>query len=78
MKLLRIIAMPTNHNFHGNPTEISRVELWVSEDVKLTPSMVAVLKENQDMKLHSLVKAMPHGYWNRESYDHPPRANERP
>ena len=63
MKLVRTIAMPTNHDFHARPTEVTRVELWMDPDV-MTPEAVALAKQLQEERLHSHAKAMPHRYWN--------------
>lgn len=62
MKLLRTIAMSTNHDFYGNPTEVTRVELHMDPDV-MTPGAVALAKQLQEERLHSHAKAMPHRYW---------------
>ena len=63
MKLIRTIAMPTDHSYHGTPIETSRVELFISDDIEWTPEMIAKIKENQEKKLHSMAKKMPHSYW---------------
>jgi len=62
MKLIRVIAMNTDHGFHGNPIEMTRVELYLDEDV-ITPEVVAIAKQLQEERLHSYAKSMPHRYW---------------
>ena len=63
MRLLRTIAMNTDHGFYGNPIETSRIELYVSDDIVWTPEMIEIAKQHQEERLHSLAKRMPHRYW---------------
>jgi hypothetical protein len=53
--------MYTDHTFHGKPIETSRVDLYCDEI--LTPEQIEIEKHNQDMKLRSMAKRMPHRYW---------------
>ena len=62
MKLIRSIAMSTDHGFYGKPFEVTRVDLYMEEDV-MTPETVALAKRLQVERLHNSVKAMPHRYW---------------
>ena len=62
MKIIRTIAMNTDHTYHGTPCEITRVELSMSEEM-MTPEIVEIAKRLQVERLHSLAKAMPHRYW---------------
>ena len=61
MKLVRTIAMNTDHDFYANPTEVTRVELYMDPDV-MTPEAVEIAKRLQVERLHSMAKAMPHRY----------------
>jgi hypothetical protein len=61
MKLVRTIAMHTDHSFYGTPIETSRVTLYCNET--LTPAQIEMAKYNQEMKLRSMAKRMPHSYW---------------
>ena len=63
MKLIRTIAMHTDHSYYGAPIETSRVELYVDET--MTPEAIEIAKENQKMRLHSMAKRMPHSYWQK-------------
>ena len=62
MKLIRTIAMHTDYSYHGSPIETSRVELYLDEDM-MAPELVAIAKRNQEARLHSMAKRMPHRYW---------------
>ena len=62
MKLVRSIAMNTNHSFYGNPMEVTRIDLYMDEDV-MTPEAVALAKRLQIERLHHAAKRMPHRYW---------------
>jgi len=63
MKLLRTVAMNTDHIFYGLPVEVSRVDLFISNDVEWTPEMIETSKRCQDEHLRSMAKRMPHSYW---------------
>lgn len=64
MKLLRTIAMYTDHDYHGRPIETSRVELYVDEVMgKPTQEMLDAMYENQRMRLLRMAKRMPHRFW---------------
>jgi hypothetical protein len=69
MKLVRTIAMHTDHDFYGRPIEVTGVELYCDPD--LSPELVEVLKRNQEKRLLSHVKRMPHRYWNELNKDKP-------
>jgi len=75
MKLIRSIAMSTDHNYHGFPAEVTRVDHYISEDV-LSPEIEAFLKQEQVRRLHSHAKAMPHVFWMRP--EQRPYADELP
>lgn len=62
MKLIRSIAMNTDHGYHGEPREVTRVDLHMDQDV-MTPEAVAIAKRLQVERLHSHAKSMPHRYW---------------
>ena len=64
MKLIRSIAMDTDHTYHGTPCEVTRVDLYISEDV-ITPDVLRIAKQNQVMRLHEHAKRMPHRYWQK-------------
>ena len=68
MKIIRTIAMNTDHSYHGVPLEAARVTLHCSE--QLTQDEIEIAKNNLIMKLHSMAKRMPHAYW----LNQPPRA----
>lgn len=63
MKLVRVIAGSTDHSYHGIPVEVSTVELYVDEAFVANEKVMAIMKKNQDEKLKSLCKRMPHWYW---------------
>lgn len=63
MKLLRTVAMNTDHGFYGTPIEVGRVELYVSDDIEWTPAMIETSKRSQGEHLRSMAKRMPHSYW---------------
>jgi hypothetical protein len=64
MKLIRSIAMPTDHNYHGFPVEVTRVDLYMDEcAISAFPGSVELAKELQDERLRSHTKRMPHAYW---------------
>ncbi|CAB4223455.1 hypothetical protein UFOVP1670_59 [uncultured Caudovirales phage] len=65
MRLIGSIGMPTDHSFYGGVLETSRVDLFISDDVEWTPEMLAIAKRDQEMRLRSLAKRMPHRYWQR-------------
>ena len=67
MKLIRSVSMHTDHSYHGTPIETSTVTLFANTDV-VTPEQMQVLKRQQENKLHSLAKAMPHSYWRNNEY----------
>lgn len=62
MRLVRGIAMNTDHGFYGEPVQVTRVDAYVSRDVD-TPEVVELLKREQVRLLHSRAMAMPHLYW---------------
>lgn len=62
MKLIRSIAMNTDHTYHGEPIEVTRIDLWMSEEV-MTPEAIAEAKKMQVATLHGHAKSMPHRYW---------------
>ena len=64
MKTIRTIAMYTDHTYHGKPIEVSRVSLMVDECI--TPEEIEFLKEQQERKLKSMAKRMPHRYWQNQ------------
>lgn len=57
------MAMFTDHDYHGNPVEVSRVEVTLGDLVKWTPEMKAYIKHQAVEQLHSMAKRMPHKYW---------------
>lgn len=61
MKLVRSVAMYTDHTYYGNPIETSTVSLFIDEAV--TPEQLAFLKIQQQRRLESMAKNMPHSYW---------------
>lgn len=63
MKLVRSIAMFTDHSYHGKPVEISRVDLYMDEHIQFTEDELAVMKENQKQRLLHMAKRMPHKFW---------------
>lgn len=63
MKLIRTIATHTDHGYHGTPIETSRVELYC--DDSMTTEAIEIAKRNQENKLHSMAKRMPHSYWHK-------------
>jgi len=65
MNRIRTITMHTDHSYHGYPIETSRVELYCDESV--TPEQIEILKRNQEMKLRSMAKRMPHAYLAKEA-----------
>ena len=67
MKLIRSIAMPTDHNYYGYPIEVGAVELWCDES--LTAREIEIAKQNQEMKLRSMAKRMPFSYWKETPND---------
>lgn len=65
MNLIRTISMYTDHDPHtGCPIEVTTVELYCYERF-MTPEILSVLKRQQEMRLRSHVKAMPHSYWSQ-------------
>lgn len=64
MKRIRTIAMFTDYSYHSTPIETSRVELYCDES--MTPEEIEIAKRNQEMKLQSMAKRMPHRYWQKE------------
>lgn len=62
MKLVRSIAMNTDHTYHGTPCEVTRIDLYLDEHL-MTPEIVRIAKDNQERRLHEHAKAMPHSYW---------------
>ena len=64
MRLIRSIAMFTDHDYHGRPVETGRVDLFCSE--VMTEAQIALTKEMQEIKLHSMAKRMPHDYWRKQ------------
>ena len=67
MKLVRTIAMFTDHSYYGKPIETSRVELYVDSFYKPTDEELAMMKKNQEQRLLRMAKRMPHKFW----HDHP-------
>ena len=66
MRLLRIIGMPIDHSFYGTSIEYGFVDLHISDDIEWTPEMLEIAERNQEMRLKSMAKRMPHRYWNKE------------
>mgnify|MGYP001570321252 CR=1 FL=1 len=64
MKLIRTIAAQTDHNYHGEAIETSRVELHC--DPSVTPDQIEILKRQQEKRLQSMCKRMPHQYWKKQ------------
>ena len=62
MKLIRSIAMETDHDYYGYSTEVTRVDLFLAEEM-ITPEVVAIAKQLQVERLHHAAKSMPHRYW---------------
>ena len=62
MKLIRTIAMYTDHTYHGRPCETSRVTLFINEEM-ITPEVIDTAKELQEKRLLSMAKRMPHSFW---------------
>lgn len=57
----RTIGMATDHDYYGYPVEYSYITL--TYDADLTDDQIKVLERNQEMRLRSMAKAMPHRYW---------------
>ena len=57
----RTIGMAIDHSYHGEPVEYSFMRLTYSEH--LTPEQIKIAERNQEKKLHSMAKRMPHKYW---------------
>lgn len=64
-KLVRAITSYTDHDFYANPVEVTRVELYCA--TKMTPEQIEVAKRQQEMRLRSHSKRMPHQYWISQS-----------
>lgn len=65
-------AMFTDHSYYGNPIEVSRVDVSISDDVIWTPEMLAELGHQAEERLHAMVNRMPHRYWKERRKDKPP------
>lgn len=61
MKLVRTIAMHTDHDYYGNPVETTAVELYCDE--RMPPEQVEIAKRNQENRLRAAAKRMPHHFW---------------
>jgi RNA binding exosome subunit len=61
MKTIRTIAMFTNHGYHGNPIEVTRVTLYA--DKYATNEEIKYMENEQIKELRHKAKRMPHRYW---------------
>ena len=64
----RTIGMAIDHTYHGEPIEYGFVRLVCSETV--TKEQIEIAERNQQKKLESMAKRMPHSFWKRIDHDH--------
>ena len=72
MKLIRSIAMTTDYTFHGSPCEVTRIDLYIAEEV-LSPEVIKLAERMQEERLLHSRKSELHSNLYREQRDGPPK-----